>query len=105
MLDSAQGVVASLLRTWHSSAWGGHSVLSRSPCPGNLRVAQAAKGGGQSVWAALGTCLSESPRVGALGWRTQGREMPPCGGVWPLHLLGFLSGRPPPRLGSPSPSR
>lgn len=33
MLDSARGVLASLL--WPSSACWGHSVLSRSPCPGN----------------------------------------------------------------------
>lgn len=47
----------------------------------------------------------ESPRVGAMGWRPQGREMPPCGGIWPLRSLRVLSGWLPPRLGYPSPFR
>lgn len=73
MLDSTRGVLASLL--WHSSACRGHSVLTRSPCPGNrgamvqaapkqrkivrAREGAAAGGDGQSVWAALGGPLSE----------------------------------------------
>lgn len=35
MLDSARGVLASLL--WHSSACRGHSVLNQEPLPGEPR--------------------------------------------------------------------